>query len=403
MPSSSCKQRYIYADNAATTPLSAAARTAMEPFFTDIYANPSGIHRLAKRAADKLSQLREQLAACIQARPRELYITSGGSESNNWILRSAAEQVWQQHGRTAQPVIITSAIEHHSVLHCCTALEQQGVVVEYLPVDQQGFISVTDLDNALKHHKHHVALVSLMLANNEVGSIEPIAELAACAHAHGVRIHTDAVQALGHIPVDVTQLGVDALSFSAHKFHGPCGIGGLYVRSDMPMLPLIAGGAQEYGMRAGTENLAGMAGMTAALVEVCKELGVRSNHVSVARDALIQAVLNADEQTQLSGPRPGAHRLPSLASFICTDVDAELLVVMLDQAGIAAATGSACASGSTEPSHVICALGYTDARQNRGSLRLSLSDDISDEDTAYLCEHVPAVIKRCRLLSGSTL
>ena len=394
---------YIYADNAATTPLSARALAAMEPYLTGTFGNPSGIHRVSREAARALTDLRTRMARLVGARDaREVYFTSGGSESDNWVLRGAVRRHRDIHGEAGRPVVITSAIEHHAILHCCEALEREGVEVVYLPVDGEGFVAVAELDAALAAREGRVALVSIALANNEVGTVQPIAELAAAAHAHGAPFHTDAVQAVGHLPVNVVELGVDALSLSAHKFHGPRGVGVLYLREGFSIPPLIAGGAQERGERAGTENVAGVAGMVAALDEAREKIaGGGAERVARLRDELVGAVLDQIPNARLTGADlAGGQRLPGMASFVLRDVDGELLCVLLDRAGVAAATGSACATGSTDPSHVVVALGVTDPRWNRGTLRLSLADDASAQDVAALIERVPPTILRARSLSG---
>lgn len=578
---------YIYADNAATTPLSPAALEAMMPFLTDAFGNPSGIHRVARQAGEALGAARARIAELLGAdRADEVYFTSGGSESDNWVLRGAVQRFRDLYGSDATPRIITSSIEHHAILHCCEALEREGVAVTYLPVDEQGFVQVEDLEAALianeqaaraervsacadaertldrtdaertldrseaagesatcrpvatsikdggehaasatshraarksgdceiadgRHgeddsaapHPPATALVSIMLANNEVGTIEPIRELATVVHRHGAPFHTDAVQAVGHIAVDVRELGVDALSLSAHKFHGPRGVGALYLRDGFSIPSLIAGGAQERGERAGTENLAGIAGMAAALEEAVRSLARNAQRVSAARDELVQhilasckgvrltgapcadaagavgghalttlsfasavaasgpirtaatsdhacaesasseartgseanpavAVVAASETTRdavaiaaapetnpvatavgaseanpdvsLPGIAAGRHtpdRLPSIASFSCDNIDGELLVVLLDRTGVAAATGSACSTGSTEPSHVLTAMGLSPSSA-RGALRLSLSEAITREELDLLKQRIPAAIKRASLMSG---
>ena len=307
---------------------------------------------------------------------------------------------------------MTSAIEHHAILHCCQALEAEGVRVTYLPVDAQGRVHPSELERALEEHDAReaaagtnasAALVSIMLANNEVGTIEPVRELAAIAHAHGAPFHTDAVQAVGHIPVDVRKLDVDAFSLSAHKFHGPRGIGALYLREGFSIPPLIAGGAQERGERAGTENLAGIVGMATALEEACERLAADMTRISTLRDELVGQLLEHVDDIRLTGAPISAGldgRLPSIASFTCNDVDGELLVVLLDRAGVAAATGSACSTGSTEPSHVLTAMGI-DATTARGALRLSLASNVTDEDIALLSERIPTCIRKARLISST--
>lgn len=389
---------YIYADNAATTPLSPVALDAMMPYLTSTFGNPSGIHRVAREAATALADARARLAALLGAdEPGEVYFTSGGTESDNWVLRGAVQRLRDLRGPDVTPRIITSAIEHHAVLHTCRALEAEGVQVIYLPVNAYGRVRPADLEAALERSAGDVALVSVMLANNEVGTIEPIRELADIAHAHRVPFHTDAVQAVGHIPVSVADLGVDALSLSAHKFHGPRGVGALYLRNGFSIPPLIEGGAQERGERAGTENLAGVVGMTAALDEMLAQLNERASHVAALRDELATYILNSVDGVHLTGDPK--NRLPSIASFTCDNVDGELLVLLLDRAGVAAATGSACSTGSTDPSHVLSALGL-DATQAKGALRLSLADDITREELDLLKARIPAAIQRARLMSG---
>lgn len=412
-------QPYLYADNAATTPLSPRALDAMMPYLTNAFGNPSGIHRIAREAAQALEDARGAVARALGApSARTVYFTSGGSESDNWVLRGATQRWRDLYGAGAPIRIVTSAIEHHAVLHCCAALEREGVQVTYLPVDRHGFVRPEDLDAVLTAHervaradgRHGVAhasataLVSIMMANNEVGTIEPIRELAAVAHAHGAPFHTDAVQAVGHIPVNVEALGVDALSLSGHKFHGPRGIGALYLREGFSIPPLIAGGAQERGERAGTENLAGIVGMATALSEACASLDANVAHVSSLRDELVNHIIAQVDGVHLTGAALGGDptdRLPSIASFICDNVDGELLTVLLDRAGVAAATGSACATGSTEPSHVLTAMGIAPTRAKR-ALRLSLAHDITRDELELLKQRVPAAIKRARVMSGIT-
>lgn len=401
---------YIYADNAATTPLSPRALEAMTPHLTRSFGNPSGIHRMAREAAVALGEARGTMARLLGAEHAdEIYFTSGGSESDNWILRGAVRRFRDAYGERAVPHIVTSAIEHHAILHCCQALEAEGVRVTYLPVDALGRVHPSELERALEEHDAReaaagtnapAALVSIMLANNEVGTIEDVAALAAIAHAHRVPFHTDAVQAVGHIPVDVAALGVDALSLSGHKFHGPRGIGALYLREGFSIPPLIRGGAQERGMRAGTENVAGAVGLATALEEATARLAERGERLAALRDELVRRIVDAVPDVRPTGDPDPARRLPGIASFVCHNVDGELLVVLLDRDGVAAATGSACSTGETGPSHVIAALGIADPRWAHGSLRLSLADDVTADDIALLAERVPAAIRRARNLSA---
>lgn len=403
-------EAYIYADNAATTPLSLVALQAMMPYLTTEFGNPGGIHRIARTAAEALDGARDRMAQHLGATSHEIYLTSGGSESDNWILWGAVRRYRDRYGANAPVCVITSSIEHHAILQTCRALERAGVTSVFLPVDELGHVHVDDLSRALDDARQRsldagvdasgCALVSVMLANNEVGTIEDIPALARCAHDHNVHMHTDAVQAVGHIPVDVRTLGVDALSLSAHKFHGPRGIGALYLREDFSIPPLIDGGAQERGERAGTENVAGAVGMEAALAEALDGLDVRRARVAQLRDRLVRHTLDTCPDVRYTGDPNSDRRLPSIASFVCHDVDGELLVVLLDRAGVAAATGSACSTGSTDPSHVVQALGFEDSAWSHGSLRLSLSDDVTDADIELLCDRVPRCIKRAHLLSG---
>lgn len=398
---------YIYADNAATTPLATEALDAMLPYLGDKFGNPSGIHRVAREAARALATAREKVADLLGAEARELYFTSGGSESDNWVLRGAARRFADLYGTAAPVRIVTSGIEHHAVLRACEQLEAEGVEVTYLPVDAQGHVSPRDLEAALAAQEEAnraagvdapgCALVSVMLANNEIGTIEDVPALASVAHAHGAPFHTDAVQAVGHIPVNVGDLGVDALSLSAHKFHGPRGCGALYLREGFSVPALIAGGAQERGERAGTENLAGIVGTAAALELMCDRLDEKRNRTARLRDQVIQAVTSAVPGVRLTGDP--LRRLPSIASFTCENVDGELLVVILDQLGVAAATGSACSTGSTDPSHVLAACGIPGS-EAKGALRLSIADDLTEHDAALLGSRTAEAIRRARSLSA---
>lgn len=403
---------YIYADNAATTPLAPAALDAMMPYLTYAYGNPSGIHRISREAADALEAARSRVASCLGAAlPCEVYFTSGGSESDVWVLTGAVQRFRDCYGPDAPARIITSAVEHHAVLHTCEALARGGVETIYLPVDEQCHVAPEALEETLARLQQRndadgidappAALVSIMLANNEVGTIQPVSQLAQIAHAHDVPFHTDAVQAVGHIPVNVQELDVDALSLSAHKFRGPRGTGALYLREGFSIPPLIQGGAQERGMRAGTENVAGAVGMAIALEQELNDQAARMERVAHLRDELIERIVTAVPDVRTTGDPHAGRRLPSIASLLCKDVDGELLVVLLDRAGVAAATGSACSTGETGPSHVITALGITDPRWARGSLRLSLADDVRAEDIDLLAARVSETIRRARNLSAA--
>ena len=398
---------YIYADNAATTKLSERALSAMMPYLTDSFGNPGGIHRLAKQAARDLDHHRQRIATCLGCGPRELLFTSCGTESDNWALRGFCKRYQAMHPQA--PIrVITSVIEHHAVLHTCQELETDGAHITYLPVDAEGFVDPKTLQQALEANRQAdraagldtpgTALASIMLANNEVGSIEDIPTLAETAHAFGVPFHTDAVQAVGHVPVDVEELGIDALSLSSHKFHGPRGCGALYLRAGIDIPPLLQGGGQEFGKRSGTQNLAGIAGTAEALEEALENLPDRAQKLTDLRVELTRRILADSVDVIPTGPASATKRLPSIASFICKNTDAELLVGVLDRMGVAAATGSACSAGTTDPSHVIQALGYTDPAWNRGTLRLSFADDATESDIALLAQRVVHAIERTRML-----
>lgn len=400
---SAAPDTYIYADNAATTPLSPRALEAMTPYLTSRFGNPSGIHRVARDAARALADVRARMAELLGADdPTEIFFTSGGTESDNWVLRGAVAR-WraeQERGGApcaSSPLVVTSAIEHHAILHTCEALAAEGSQVTYLPVDAAGHVTAGALEDALAGQDGRVALVSVMLANNEIGTIEDVAALARAAHAHGAPFHTDAVQAVGHIPVNVDALGVDALSLSAHKFHGPRGVGALYLRRSFNIPAFIRGGAQEMGLRAGTENLAGAVGMVAALEEQLEGLEANQQRVAGLRNKLVDAVCAA-----LPGIHPtgdAVRRLPSIASFACENIDGELAVVILDQLGVAAATGSACSTGSTDPSHVVAAIGAP-ANTLHGTLRLSLADTVTEAEVDLLIQRTVEALRRARNLSA---
>ena len=379
--------RFIYADHAATTALRPAALEAMLPLMTEGWGNPSSLYAFGQRAGEALEQARGQVAAALNARPEEIFFTSGGTESDNWALRGAAE-ARRKKGRH----LITSAVEHHAVLHTAQYLERQGWEVTCLPVDGYGMVSADDLRAALRPD---TALVSVMLANNEVGTIQPIRELAAAAHEEGALFHTDAVQAVGHIPVDVAELGVDLLSLSGHKFGGPRGVGALYIRKGTPITPLIHGGGQEKGRRSGTENVAGVVGMAAALTQAAAELDREVPRLTALRDALLEG-LSAIPSSRITG-HP-TRRLPGTASVIFECIEGESLLLRLDAMGIASSTGSACSSHSLEPSHVLTAMGLPHEIVH-GSLRLSLGAEHTMDDVKYLIESVTAAVAGLRALS----
>ncbi len=383
-------ERFIYADHAATTAVTDTALAAMLPHFTRDYGNPSSLYRFAQEGKTHLEQARAQVAACLNAKPEELYFTSGGTEADNWALRGVAELMALKGKKTGH--IITTAIEHHAVLHTAQYLEKLGYEVTYLPVDGDGLVDPAAVEQAIRPD---TILISVMAANNEIGTIQPIAEIGAIARAHKVLFHTDAVQAVGHIPVDVEAWNVDLLSLSGHKFGGPKGIGALYMRKPLRLPALIQGGGQEKGRRSGTENVPGAVGMAAALKEAVDRLPEESARLATLRDKLI-AGLSALPYTRLTG-HP-VKRLPGTASFVFEGVEGEALLLHLDAKGICASSGSACSSASLDPSHVLLTIGLPHAIAH-GSLRLSLGPDNTEGDVEYMLKEVPAVVEYLREMS----
>ena len=383
-------EHFVYADHAATTAVTDTALAAMLPHFTRNYGNPSSLYRFAQEGKTHLEQARAQVAACLNARPEEIYFTSGGTEADNWALRGVAELMALKGKKTGH--IITTAIEHHAILHTAQYLEKQGYEVTYLPVDGDGLVDPAAVEGAIRPD---TILISVMAANNEIGTIQPIAEIGAIAKAHKVLFHTDAVQAVGHIPVDVEAWNVDLLSLSGHKFGGPKGIGALYMRKPLRLPALIQGGGQEKGRRSGTENVPGAAGMAAALKEAVDHLPEESARLAALRDKLI-AGLSKLPYTRLTG-HP-AKRLPGTASFVFEGVEGEALLLHLDAKGICASSGSACSSASLDPSHVLLSIGLPHAIAH-GSLRLSLGSDNTEADVDYILKEVPAVVACLREMS----
>ena len=382
--------RFVYADHAATTAVSDTALNAMLPHFTRAYGNPSSLYRFAQEAKTDLEQARADIAACLNARPEEIFFTSGGTEADNWALRGAAE--WMALKGKPTGHIITTAIEHHAVLHTAQYLEKRGYAVTYLPVDENGRVDPAAVEAAIRPD---TLLISVMAANNEIGTVEPIGEIGRVARAHGILFHTDAVQAVGHIPVDVEAWNVDLLSLSGHKFGGPKGVGALYVRKSLRLPPLIHGGGQEKGRRSGTENVPGAVGMAAALKEAVGELDRESPRLAALRDRLI-AGLTAIPYARLTGDP--VNRLPGTASFVFEGVEGEALLLHLDAKGICASSGSACSSASLDPSHVLLAIGLPHAIAH-GSLRLSLGAENTGEDVDYILETVSRVVEYLRNMS----
>ena len=378
----------VYADNAATTQMSRAAIDAMLPYMETIYGNPSSLHSVGQQAAEALQNARERIAACLNASPREIYFTSGGSEADNQAILSAA----RLGARKGKKHIISTAFEHHAVLHTLKKLEKEGFEIELLPVGAIGTITAQQVKSALRAD---TCLVTVMYANNEIGSILPIAEIGEVCREAGVLFHTDAVQAAGHVPIDVQAQHIDMLSLSAHKFHGPKGIGVLYARQSVPLTSLIEGGAQERGKRAGTENLPAIMGMAAALEDACAHIDENARKVSALRDRLI-AGLSKIPHSALNGDP--VNRLPGNVSFCFESIEGESLLLLLDAKGICASSGSACTSGSLDPSHVLLAIGRPHEVAH-GSLRLSLCEWNTDEDVDRILAAVPEVVAYLREMS----
>ncbi len=375
----------IYADNAATTKMSRAAIEAMTACLEEEYGNPSSLYALGQRAKERLEQARGEIAAVIGADPGEITITSGGSEADNQALRTGAA-LGKQAGKTH---IISTAFEHHAVLHTLKRLEEEGFSVTLLPVHEDGLVRVEELEAAIRED---TCLVSVMYANNEIGTIQPIREIGAVCRKHGVLFHTDAVQAVGHVPIDVKEQNIDMLSSSAHKFHGPKGIGFLYARKGVRLVNLIEGGAQEGGKRAGTENVAAAAAMAAALKETAGNMAETAPRLRALRDRLI-AGLREIPHSALNGD--AEKRLPGNVNFCFEGIEGESLLLLLDDRGICASSGSACTSGSLDPSHVLLAIGRVHDVAH-GSLRLTLGEDAMEEDVDYLIRNVKEVVEYLR-------
>ena len=378
----------IYLDNAATTAVSPEVLQEMLPWFTEHYGNPSSIHATGRDARKAIENARRQVAAAIGANPQEIYFTAGGSESDNWAIKGAAFA-----NRKKGNHIITTAIEHHAVLHTCGWLEKQGFEVTYLPVDRDGRVTPEQVEAAITDK---TILITVMTANNEIGTLEPIAEIGKIAKAHKVLFHTDAVQAVGAIPLDVQALNVDMLSMSGHKFHGPKGIGALYIRRGVRIDTLIHGGAQERGQRAGTENLAGIVGIGKAIELATENLPEKAAKLSAMRDRLIDGILERIPDVRVNGPREG--RLPNNANVSVRYIEGESMLLKLDLAGIAASSGSACTSGSLDPSHVLLAIGLPHEVAH-GSLRMTLGSDTTDADIDKVLEVLPEIVSGLRAMS----
>ena len=378
----------VYADNAATTKMSKAAVAAMTEYFENHFANPSSLHTLGQEAKEALEEARAQVAKCLGAEPREIYFTSGGSEADNQAILSAAKLGAYKNKKH----IISTAFEHHAVLHTLQKLEKEGYEVTLLEVSEGHNITARQVADAIRED---TCLVTCMYANNEIGSILPIAEIGAVCKEKGVLFHTDAVQAVGHLPIDVKAQNIDMLSFSGHKFHGPKGVGGLYVRRGVMLSNLIEGGAQERGKRAGTENIAGIRGMAAALQEACDNMEKNAKYVTGLREKLINGLLEIPH-CAVNGDR--VNRLPGNVSFCFEGIEGESLLLYLDAMGICASSGSACTSGSLDPSHVLLAIGRVHDVAH-GSLRLSLCHYNTEEEIDHILQCVPKVVQNLRNMS----
>ena len=378
----------VYADNAATTAMSQTAIAAMLPYFDKIYGNPSSLHSVGQRAKEALDGARATVAACLGCDPKEIIFTSGGSEADNQAIISAA----RFGAMKGKKHIITTAFEHHAVLHTLNKLEKEGFTVTYLDVRNNHNITAQQVKDAIRED---TCLVTTMYANNEIGSILPIPEIGAICKQAGIPFHTDAVQAVGHVPINVKEQNIDMLSLSAHKFHGPKGVGALYVRKGIPLVNIIEGGAQERGKRGGTENIPGICGMAAAMKEACDRMDEQMPRVAAMRDKLIEGLSKIPHSALNGDP---VHRLPNNVSFCFEGIEGESLLLYMDAMGVCASSGSACTSGSLDPSHVLLAIGRVHDVAH-GSLRLSLSDYNTMEEMDHILKVVPQVVEHLRSMS----
>lgn len=381
-------EKIIYVDNAATTPISAPVLDSMFPFLKTHFGNPSSIYSVGQTAKKAMEEARATIAECLGATPREIYFTSGGSEADNWAIKGVARTMLKK----GKNHIITSKFEHHAVLHTVQALEKEGFTVTYLDVHDDGIVQVDELENSITDK---TALVSIMYANNEIGTIQPIPEIGEVCRRHNVLFHTDAVQAVGHLRIDVVEQNIDLLSLSAHKFHGPKGIGALYVKNGVVLQNLIEGGAQERRRRAGTENVAEIVGMAKALKIACEDIEYQNEKLITMRDKLIENFLKI-EHVRLNGhPKK---RLAGNINVSFSGIEGESLLLMLDAKGICASSGSACTSGALDPSHVLLAIGLPHEIAH-GSLRITLSGENSLADVDYILEVLPPIVAKLRSMS----
>ncbi|MBZ4644765.1 MAG: cysteine desulfurase [Petroclostridium sp.] len=380
--------KFVYLDHSATTYVKDEVLQAMIPYFTEKFGNASSIYSLGRESKKAIEEAREKVAKALNCEAREIFFTASGTEADNWAIKGVAFA-----NRNKGNHIITTAIEHHAVLHTCQYLEKEGFEVTYLPVDEYGMVSLERLREAITDK---TILITIMFANNEIGTIQPIAEIGRIAREKGVYFHTDAVQAIGNIPIDVNEYNIDMLSLSAHKFYGPKGIGALYVRKGVKMHTFMQGGAQERGRRAGTENVAGIVGLGHAIELATKNIEAYNHKLRTLRDRLVKEVLEKIPYARLNG-HP-TQRLPGNANFSFEFIEGESLLLMLDMKGIAASSGSACTSGSLDPSHVLLAIGLPHEIAH-GSLRLTFGDENTQEDVEYIMEVLPPIVERLREMS----
>ena len=378
----------IYLDHAATTAVHPDVLKEMLPYFTDKFGNPSSVYGFAANNKNKLTEARETIAGALGAKPEEIYFTAGGSESDNWALKCTAEAYGVHGGH-----IITTKIEHHAILHTCKYLQNRGYDVTYLDVDENGLVDLNTLEAAIRPDTF---LITIMFANNEIGTIEPIKEIGEIAHRHGILFHTDAVQAFGQIPIHVDEMNIDMLSASGHKFNGPKGIGFMYIRKGVKIRSFIHGGSQERSRRAGTHNVPGIVGMAKAASLAVEQMNERMAYETKLRDHLIERVLNEIPYVRLNGHR--TNRLPNNANFCFRFIEGESMLILLDQNGICGSSGSACTSGSLDPSHVLLAIGLPHEIAH-GSLRLTLSEKTTMEDIDFTVDKLKEIIERLRSMS----
>ena len=381
-------KRFVYADNPATTPVSQTVLNAMLPYYTEKYGNPSSLYAVGREAKKALEEARENVANHLGALPNEIFFTSGGSEADNWAIKGVAHEL----AKKGKKHIITSKFEHHAVLHTTEALEKEGFEVTYLEVYENGIVKPEDVEKAIRED---TALVTIMYANNEIGTIQPISEIGAICKKHGVLFHTDAVQAVVNVKINVKEENIDLLSLSGHKLHAPKGVGALYVRRGIRLPNLISGGAQERGKRAGTENVAGIVALSVAMDEAYANLDERNARLIRMRDRLIEGASKI-ERSRLNGD--AVKRLPGNFNMCFEGIEGESLLLKLDFAGICASSGSACTSGSLDPSHVLLAIGLPHEIAH-GSLRISFSDQNTEEDVDYILEVLPGIVSYLRDIS----